>query len=203
MFEGVNDFTFNDKPQGYFSYIGRLTPDKGVQTAIDTARILDVKLKIAGQGDLSQFNTKDADVEYLGTVDAKGRDELLRNAELNFLPTQYIEPFGGTAVECQLCGTPALTTDWGVFNETVLHGITGYRCRTLDDFVWAARNVKSLDRKTIRNWAASNFSMERVSKMYGEYFFKLHDLYDRGWYKINENRTELDWLRKQWPKQQE
>lgn len=199
----VNDFTYNDKPQEYFSYIGRLIPDKGVQTAIDTSRILGMKLKIAGQGDLSQFNTKDADVEYLGTVDAKGRDELLRNAQLNFLPTQYIEPFGGTAVECQLCGTPALTTDWGVFNETVLHGITGYRCRTLDDFVWAARNVKSLDRKAIRNWAASNFSTERVSKMYGEYFFKLHGLYDKGWYKINEDRVELDWLHKQWPKPQE
>lgn len=199
----VNAFTYNDKPNGYFSYIGRLIHDKGVQTAIDTSRILGKKLKIAGQGDLERFNTEGADIEYLGTVDADGRDELLCNAELNFLPTQYIEPFGGTAVESQLCGTPALTTDWGVFNETVLHGVTGYRCRTLDDFVWAAKNAKYLDRRVIHDWAVSNFSMERVAKMYGEYFVKLHELYDGGWYKINDDRSELEWLNKEWPKKQE
>jgi glycosyltransferase involved in cell wall biosynthesis len=69
----------------------------------------------------------------------------MSRAKAVFVPTQYFEPFGGVAVEAQMCGTPVISSDFGVFNETVLHGITGYRCRTLDQYVWAINNVHKLD----------------------------------------------------------
>lgn len=195
----LNDFHFQEEKGEYLLYMGRLIQNKGVQIAIDVARITGRKLLVAGQGDLGIFNTTGADVTHVGTVGAEERDELLGKAHAVLVPTIYIEPFGGVAVEAMLCGTPVITTDWGAFPETVLHGITGYRCRTMDDFVWAARNVDKLDKRACRKWAADNYSMERVSKMYNEYFFKLQDLFRDGWYQMNDNRKQLDWLKKSFP----
>jgi glycosyltransferase involved in cell wall biosynthesis len=117
------------------------------------------------------------------------------NARALFVASYYLEPFGGVNVEAQLCGTPVITTDWGAFPETVLHGVTGYRCRVFNDFVWAAENVGSLKPDVIRKWAAGNYGMERISKMYDEYFSRLYELKTNkdGWYAVHD-RMNLDWL---------
>jgi glycosyltransferase involved in cell wall biosynthesis len=101
-----------------------------------------------------------------------------------FAPTTYIEPFGTVAPESMACGTPAITTDWGAFTETVVNGVSGYRCRTLKDFVEAAEKVKYLDRKAVREHAIKNYSLESISVMYEEYFKKLYQLWGNGWYEI-------------------
>jgi glycosyltransferase involved in cell wall biosynthesis len=99
-----------------------------------------------------------------------------------FVPSEYAEPFGNVAIETQMCGTPVITTDWGAFPETVEHGRTGWRCRTLDHFIWAAENLRQLDPAYIRQRAASLYSMESVKPRYQEYFEMLSDLWDEGWY---------------------
>jgi glycosyltransferase involved in cell wall biosynthesis len=114
-----------------------------------------------------------------------------------FVPTQYCEPFGGVAVEAQLCGTPVITTDFGAFTETVEHGKTGYRCHTLDHFVWAANNVGKLDPNYIRARAVANYSMSRVRYQFEEFFNTLYDLWGAGWPTLHPERTQLDWLNKQ------
>jgi glycosyltransferase involved in cell wall biosynthesis len=192
----LSDFTYSDKSHGYLAYIGRLIPRKGVQIAIDVARTLDKPLLMAGQGSLDTFNTEGADVQHLGCLGPEQRDRFLGGAEAVLVPTQYIEPFGGVAVEAQLCGTPVITTDWGAFTETVRHGETGYRCRTMDDFVWATTNAPLLDRRAIRRWASENYSMERVGRMYDEYLRKLQDLYADGWYAQHPDRTNLEWMQR-------
>jgi glycosyltransferase involved in cell wall biosynthesis len=148
------DFTFKKKKQDYFFYIGRLIYRKGVQTAITTSKILGKKLIIAGQKDDSEtFDLEQDGVEYVGYVDPEKRTELMANAKACFIPTYYLEPFGGTNVESQLCGTPVLTTDFGAFLDTVVQGVTGYRCHTLNDFVQCAQLVDKLDPKKIRQHA--------------------------------------------------
>ena len=111
----------------------------------------------------------------------------------------YLEPFGGVNVEAMLCGTPALTSDWGGFPETINHGITGYRCRTIDDYVWAGKyGVDKINPADCRKWAITRYSLDRVRWMYQEYFFKLQDLWTEGWYKLHPERTQLDWLKNDW-----
>ena len=94
------------------------------------------------------------------------------------------------------CGCPTIVTDWGVFAETIVHGKTGWRCRTWDQFKWAAKNVDKIDPYVCHAWAAENYSLERVGNMYEEYFQGLLDLNRKdGWHTDHPERTQLDWLK--------
>jgi glycosyltransferase involved in cell wall biosynthesis len=104
----------------------------------------------------------------------KVRAHLMAGAKAVFVPTLYVEPFGNVHVEAMVCGTPVITTDWGVFSETVQHGVTGFRCRTHDEFLAAARRAPQLDRKGIRDYAISRFSLETVGQLYEAYFERLN-----------------------------
>ncbi len=135
-----------------------------------------------------------AHLDYVGHVFPEQRFRLMSQARAVFVPTIFVEPFGGVSVEAQLCGTPVISTDGGAFPETVEHGRTGFRCHTLDHFVWAAKNVHTLDRAYIRRRALSLYSLDRVGAMFEEYFQMCTDLWERGWDTLRPERTRLDWL---------
>lgn len=191
-----DDFEYCKEKEDYFLYFGRINTRKGVQIAARVVNQIGGKLKVAGLGDTSILDLKSPNIEFVGYADVKMRNELMRKAKALFVPTIYVEPFGGVNVEAQFCGTPVITTDWGGFTETVYHGVTGYRCRTLDDFIWAAKNIDKIKPKNCRDWAMKNYSMKRVGKMYQEVFFKIQDLFKSGWPELHPERTELDWLRR-------
>ena len=197
----VSDFPFKKEKENYLLYFGRIINRKGVKTASDIAKVTGNELYVVGQGELDNpneglFLSGEKHIHYMSAVEPKQRAELLQNAKAVLMPTYYIEPFGGVNVEAQLCGTPVITTDWGAFPETVLHGVTGYRCRTLEEFCWAVNNIGSINPENCRKWACENFSTERVGKMYEEYFQRIAGLFDYGWYRKNDDRNELDWLKK-------
>ena len=129
----------------------------------------------------------------------------MKNAKALLAPTHFNEPFGGVMVEALFCGTPVITSDWGGFAENNLHGVTGYRCRTMEQFEWACKNVHKISRKACYEWAMNNFSLERVALMYEEYFETLAKVHDGsgGFYAENTKRTNLDWLVRYYPKSQE
>ncbi|MCI0393440.1 MAG: glycosyltransferase, partial [Chloroflexi bacterium] len=199
------DFPYQEEKADYALYIGRLVQRKGVDVAVQVTRELGIPLIIAGQGSLTNpaegLDIRDGHVEFAGAVGPEQRAALLGRARLVLAPTYYIEPFGGVAVEAQLCGTPVLTTDWGAFSETVLHGVTGYRCRTFDDFVWAAGNIERIQPADCRTWAIQNYSMARVQWMFQEFFSKIADIGRQGWYEPHPERAGLEWLRKDYPQQ--
>lgn len=193
-----DDFEFSAKKEDYFLYLGRLIPRKGIQVAAEAVDRIGGKLIIAGQGDFNVIKPLLGKhikcCEYVGFADIQKRSDLMKKAKAIFVPTLYIEPFGGVNVEAQFCGTPAITSDAGGFIETVKHGVTGYRCRTLDDFIWAALNVHRIDPKTCRDIAVANYSLNKIVLMYEEVFFKLSDLFGPGWYTLHPEREQLDWL---------
>ena len=201
-----DDFEFKEKKEDYLIYFGRIINRKGVQTASDVAKATGNKLYVVGQGELDNPQEglslgNEKHIIYHHAVGAKERSKLLGNAKAVLMPTYYLEPFGGVNVEAQLCGTPVITTDWGAFPETVLHGETGYRCRTFEEFCWAVNNIDNIKPQRCREWAENNYSMDRIGKMYEEYFQRIKRLYDKGWYSENSQRKELDWLRKTYPLQ--
>jgi glycosyltransferase involved in cell wall biosynthesis len=196
------DFEFNDKPKDYFLFVGRIIGSKGVGIAVEVTKRIGAKLLIAGQGDLKSVIGPDLQdhVEVIGYVEPKQRSELMRNAKALLAPTHFNEPFGGVMVEALYCGTPVITTDWGGFAENNLHGITGYRCRTMDHFEWACKNIDKIDRRSCHIWADRNFGLERVALMYEEYFETLSKVYNgKGFYEENPDRKDLEWLKRYYP----
>lgn len=197
----LEDFEFNDKKEEYCLYLGRIIHSKGIQIAIDTCTKLNRKLVISGQGkfNYNDFNVQNKEIiEFVGFADKNKRKELLADAKCLFVPTIYIEPFGGVAIEAMASGTPVICTDWGAFTETVIHGLTGFRCRTLEQFVWALENINNISSRSCYEWIKNNFSISRISDLYEEYFQMLFTLWGQGWY-TEKHRFNLNWLDKKYP----
>jgi glycosyltransferase involved in cell wall biosynthesis len=198
------DYPFQATKGDYYLYLGRLIKRKGIHIAVETCKRLGVKLKIAGQGCVkvegNRIHCADGEVyggdnlEYVGFATGDKRAQLYQNAIATFVATTYLEPFGAVAIESQMAGTPAITTDFGAFPETVEHGKTGFRCRTLNEFVQAAKAASTLDAQYIHDRAVENYSMDAVRWRYETYFRQLQDLWGEGWYSL---RAEPDahWLK--------
>lgn len=188
-----NDFPRLGRGDGeYLLYLGRLVHRKGVEVAWEIARRAGLKLVIAGPGAVShgagyvhspEVSIRGArgDVEYVGEVGIAERAELLEHAVALLAPTLYVEPFGGAAVEAMLAGTPAITSDFGAFTETVEDGVTGYRFRTLAEGVAAVERARTLNRHLIRRRALSRFSVDVVGDQFDAWFGELDGLWDGGW----------------------
>jgi glycosyltransferase involved in cell wall biosynthesis len=174
----VDDFPLQEKPNDYYLYIGRLIERKGYQIAVDICKALGKRLVIAGQGVPPEYG------EYVGVVGTEERAKLMGGAIATFTPTIYVEPFGTVAVEAMACGSPVISTDWGAFTETVIDGVTGFRCHTLQEFINAAKAAPYLDRKAISQYSKDRYGLNTVGIMYEEYFTRLQTLWGKGWYEL-------------------
>jgi glycosyltransferase involved in cell wall biosynthesis len=194
------DFSFKLEREDWILYLGRMTQGKGLHIILDATRRAGRRLVVAGQGDFKEIPyTGSMDhVDYVGYADREKRRDLMSRCGALIILSQYIEPFGGVAVEAMMSGAPVVASDWGVFPETIRHGETGYRVRTMEDTVWALKNVGRISPTICRDWAVKNYSNERVGRMYNEVFRKILDIYDGsgGWYAERPERTDLEWLRK-------
>ena len=163
-------FQPDDRSDGPVVFLGRWTEGKGLSIVREMARALpEVPFWLAGQGDRAAWTDWPSNVVDLGVLGAE-RAEVLGNARAIVAPSRYCEPFGGAVAEAQLCGTPAITSDFGAFAETVAHGITGFRCNSLTQFVDAVRAVGRLDRRHIRTRAERLWALPRVGRLYHEAF---------------------------------
>jgi glycosyltransferase involved in cell wall biosynthesis len=189
-------FSFTEKKDDYFFMACRMVIGKGIHIAAQLAKKMGFKLKIAGPGDPTPYLIA-PNIEYLGVLGPKDRNEVMCKAKALFSPSTYIEPFGMVVIEANLCGTPVITTDFGAFPENVIHGVSGYRCRTWAEFQFAVRNVDKLEPAKCRKWG-ENYSYEKVAPMYESYFQSLLDLNKDGWYSDNDPK-DLSWLSKDYP----
>lgn len=183
--------------EDYYLFVGRMVRRKGLAEAVEMTRKAGVRLIMAGQGVIEQrpgmvrsieYTAEGDHIEHIGVIDAKQRNLLMAKARAVLVPTQYIGPFEGVHAEALLCGTPVITTDWGVFPETVKDGVDGFRCRTLGEFVHAVHATRDLDPHVIRTRAMDRFSTDVLRHDFEDYFDKLYTLWGLsgdGWYDLS------------------
>lgn len=194
----LNDFDYCEEKEDYFLFLGRVYEGKGIHIAVQMTQEIGVRLIVAGQQSLKSagIDPVPPHVTEIGYANRETRKRLMSKAKCGIVASMYLEPFGGVQMEMLLSGTPTITTDWGSFTENNIHGVTGYRCRTFDQFCWAGRNIDKIRPVDCRKWAM-NFSLEKVSLMYEEYFQMVLDVYDGpGWYQKHPERESLGWLEK-------
>jgi glycosyltransferase involved in cell wall biosynthesis len=195
-----DDFTFQDKKQDYFLFLGRVYSGKGIDIAVQATERTGQRLIIAGQGTLREmgYSRTPDHVTEVGYADIARRRELMRDARGAIIASQYLEPFGGVQVENLFSGTPTVTTDWGAFTENNIPGVTGYRCRDMSQFEWAIRNIDQIQPAVCRDYAVNNFSMAAVAPRYEEYFEQVQAVYQgQGWYESHAHtdiRVPHRWL---------
>lgn len=163
-------------------FLGRMTPDKGVEEAIAIAREADLPLLIAAKAqrrEEREFLERRVEpllgggVRYLGEARPAEKLRLLASARALLNPIQWPEPFGLVMVEALAAGTPVITTPHGAAPEIVTHGRTGYICRTRREAVAACHAVTALSRSLCREEAVRRFDARVMVSAYEELFQRL------------------------------
>ena len=175
VYNGINtaEFTFNERPQDYFLFFGRIHPEKGTLEAIKLAKRCGKRLIIAGLiQDNDYFNSKilpliDNDkVKYAGNCDPWQRNKLLGNAQALLHLILFDEPFGLSVTEAMCCGTPVIAFNRGAMTELIVHGKTGFLVDTVDDAEQAVKQLWQINRADCREQSIRLFSKERMAEDY-------------------------------------
>jgi glycosyltransferase involved in cell wall biosynthesis len=164
-------FTFREPRGDYLCYLGRMIPGKGPVQAIAAARALGRRLLLAGPAS-DYFRAEVAplvdgrDVEYVGAVAGRERDELLGGAAALLYPNRDPEPFGLVLAEAMMCGTPVAAVNIGAVPEIVDEGVTGCLAAGPEGLPAAVRGAVALDRGRVRARAEARFGARRMAEGY-------------------------------------
>lgn len=154
-------------------FAGRLVVGKGLALILAlAAHRPDREFWIAGQGNINDWPALPRNVKYVGVLGADTRAAFFGSARAILAPSLYVEPFCGVVVEAAFCGTPAITSPFGAFTETVQEGVTGYRPLSLSVEAWsdAIDALDRLDRGVVAARARALYSTERVGALYDSHF---------------------------------
>ena len=205
------DWDIGTGKDDYVLYMGRITPEKGMaviaavirEFAKRSAATKEVppKFVFAGQGNFEEqlmshvrvepkFPDHCLNIEYIGPVHGRERSKLIGNARCMLMPSSFIEPFAGSGVESMMCGTPLLGVAYGAFTETIVEGVTGFRCNTLGDWVAGIEATKKLDRAKCAAVTRNRYSLEACGRLYDTAFRQLAELTGDGWYSPVSHRVQ-------------
>lgn len=161
----------------YLAFLGRISPEKRVDRAIEIAGRVGMPLKIAAKVDAADKEYFDANirklldhplVEYIGEISESQKSDFLGGAYALLFPIDWPEPFGLVLLEAMACGTPIIAYRMGSVPEIVDDGVTGYVVENLDEAAAAVRRVHLLDRRTCRQVFEERFSARRMASDYVE-----------------------------------
>ncbi len=180
-----NLYTLNPEQGKYLAFIGRISPEKRLDRAIQIARRVGIGLKVAAKVDpanLDYFNDvikpllRDPLVEYIGEIGEGEKENFLGNAYALLFPIDWPEPFGLVMIEAMACGTPVIAYSAGSVPEIIDDGVTGFLVSGIDEAVKAVDRVPSLSRKQCRQVFEERFSVTRQADDYLKLYRRLMNI---------------------------
>jgi glycosyltransferase involved in cell wall biosynthesis len=175
----LEGFRYSARGGNYLAFLGRVAPEKRLDLAIETARRLELPLRIAAKVDPTDrpyFETViepllDAPlIEFIGEIGEHEKSDFLGGAMALLFPIDWPEPFGLVMIEAMACGTPVIARPCGAVPEVMRSGRTGFVVDTVDDMVEAVRRIDVIDRAECRRWVEQRFSVERMVDDYEAIF---------------------------------
>jgi glycosyltransferase involved in cell wall biosynthesis len=173
----------NYNPSGdYVAFLGRISPEKRPDRAIEIARAAGVPLKIAAKidkvdGDYFTGTLEPmlagADAEFIGEINDEQKGQFLGEARALLFPIDWPEPFGLVMIEAMACGTPVLAFRHGSVEEIIDDGVTGRIVDTMEEAIAALPQVLALDRRAVRHRFEERFSATRMANDYVSVYRKL------------------------------
>jgi len=184
IYHGINaeEFTFNDKPEDYLLFLGRIHPQKGPVHAIKVAKATGQKLLIAAKTDPAEFGylrnrvrplIDNKQIIWIGEVGHEEKVKLLKNARALLSPLQWDEPFGIVNLEAMACGTPVITVRRGSMPEIIEDSKTGFLCRNLAELRAAVDKINTIDRRACRQHVEQHFTARKMAAGYIKAFEKV------------------------------
>ncbi len=171
--------TYSKGPGKYLAFLGRISPEKRPDLAIDLAKKVGIPIKLAAKVDVvdrAYFEQvikprlSSPDVEYIGEINESQKSEFLGNALALMFTIDWPEPFGLAMIEALACGTPVIARPCGSVPEVLRHGVTGFIAAEFDDLVQAVKNVDTLSREVCRKEFETRFTADVMAAQYERIF---------------------------------
>lgn len=174
---------FRERPQErYLAFLGRVSPEKGPDIAIEIARRAGLPLKIAAKVDPVDklyFETvvepllTDSSVEFIGEIGDERKSDFLGHAQALLFPIDWPEPFGLVLIEAMACGTPVIAWNRGSVPELINDGVTGFIVNGEDEALVAIERAAHLDRRAIRAAFERRFTADTMARNYVRLYERL------------------------------
>ena len=170
-----DSFVPYEEPGQYLAFLGRVSPEKGLEDAIEIAKRCGIPLQIAAKVDRADrdfFENRikpllgDNLVEFIGEIRETEKNEFLGNALALLFPINWEEPFGIVMIEAMACGLPVIAYPRGSVREIIEDGITGYLAHNVESAVNAVAHISELDRRICRRRFEQRFTSKRMALDY-------------------------------------
>jgi glycosyltransferase involved in cell wall biosynthesis len=167
---------------GYLAFLGRISPEKGIERAIRIAGELGMTLKVAAKVDKADKEYFDRDVapllkhahvEFIGEINDSQKPAFLSNAKALLFPIDWPEPFGLVMIEAMACGCPVIAFRRGSVPEVMEDGLTGFVVENVAEAVAAVKRVGEIDRAGVRRRFEQRFTSVRMAQDYVNLYERL------------------------------
>jgi glycosyltransferase involved in cell wall biosynthesis len=178
----LDHYDYKKNQGSYLAFVGRISPEKRVDRAIEIAKRANMKLKIAAKVDAIDHGYMETEirplldhplVEFVGEIGEREKPELLGNAYALLFPIDWVEPFGIVMIEAMACGTPVIAFRRGSVPEVIDDGVTGFIVDGIEESLQALAKVHDLDRERCRKVFEERFSAARMASDYLKIYERL------------------------------